>query len=114
MRRKKGIDFPVGSLIAVATLAFLTGGCTAFKTLAAATRDKSVAAGSDTWGGGFEAKTASVETPVPSVEGWFGRRRVWYVSVKDAATGRAAAEAVKAGNSPVSLDAGASGVTLSQ
>ena len=88
----------------------LTGGCAAVDAVTASTREKSVAAGSDTWGGGLEAKVATVDCPVPGFECWFGRRKVWYASVRDRATGQAAAEIVRASNSPLSISAGAGGV----
>ena len=91
-------------------LVALTGGCAAVDAVTASTREKSVAAGSDTWGGGLEAKVATVDCPVPGFECWFGRRKVWYASVRDRATGQAAAEIVRASNSPLSISAGAGGV----
>lgn len=95
---------------AMALMVALTGGCAAVDAVTASTREKSVAAGSDTWGGGVEAKTATADCPVPGVECWFGRRKVWYTSVHDRATGLAAAEIVRASNSPLSLSAGTGGV----
>ncbi|UKI30468.1 MAG: hypothetical protein L6W00_21320 [Lentisphaeria bacterium] len=94
----------------MALMVALTGGCAAVDAVTASTREKSVAAGSDTWGGGLEAKVATVDCPVPGFECWFGRRKVWYASVRDRATGQAAAEIVRASNSPLSISAGAGGV----
>ena len=91
-------------------LTLFEGGCAAVDAVTASTREKSIAAGSDTWGGGVEAKTATAYCPVPGVECWFGRRKVWYTSVHDRATGLAAAEIVRASNSPLSLSAGTGGV----
>ena len=76
-------------------LTLFEGGCAAVDAVTASTREKSIAAGSDTWGGGVEAKTATADCPVPGVECWFGRRKVWYTSVHDRATGLAAAEIVR-------------------
>ena len=95
---------------AMALMVALTGGCAAVDAVTASTREKSVAAGSDTWGGGLEAKVATVDCPVPGFECRFGRRKVWYASVRDRATGQAAAEIVRASNSPLSISAGAGGV----
>ncbi len=95
---------------AMALMVALTGGCAAVDAVTASTREKSVAAGSDTWGGGLEAKVATVDCPVPGFECWFGRRKVWYASVRDRTTGQAAAEIVRASNSPLSISAGAGGV----
>ena len=96
---------------AMALMVALTGGCAAVDAVTASTREKSVAAGSDTWGGGLEAKVATVDCPVPGFECWFGRRKVWYASVRDRATGQAAAEIVRASNSPLSVSADANGLT---
>ena len=99
---------------AVVALILALTGCAAVEAVTDATREKTIAAGSDTWGGGMEAKTASADCPVPGFEGWFGRRRVWYVSVHDAKTGQAAAEVVRASNSAVTVKAAADGVTVAQ
>ena len=96
-------------LAALVLLPALTG-CAMVEAVTDSTREKSIAAGSDTWGGGVEAKTATVDCPVPGFECWFGRRKVWYASVRDRATGQAAAEIVRASNSPLSLSAGTGGV----
>lgn len=104
--------FPVGGVWILALLLVLTGGCEAVSAVTASTREKSIAAGSDTWGGGLEAKTATADCPVPGFECWFGRRKVWYTSVRDRATGTAAAEIVRASNSPLSLAAAADGLTV--
>ncbi len=102
-------------LLAVAAVIVMTGaGCSAFKDLTKATTDKAVALGSDTWGGGAEAKVADAENPVPYFEGWFGRRKVWYVSGKDAAVLNATANVVRASNSPISASVGASGIGVGQ
>ena len=45
---------------AMALMVALTGGCAAVDAVTASTRGKSVAAGSDTWGGGLEAKVAAI------------------------------------------------------
>ncbi len=92
----------------------LFGGCSLADSLASATMEKSVAIGADTWGGGFEATLAQLEQPVPSISGWFGRRRTWYVSIRTPETGAAAAEVVRAGNAPLAVSAGATGATVSQ
>ena len=100
--------------VPVATALLLTlwgGGCAAVDAVTASTREKSIAAGSDTWGGGVEAKTATADCPVPGFECWFGRRKVWYASVRDRATGQAAADIVRASNSPLSVTADADGLT---
>jgi len=85
------------------------------KSVLDSTRDKSIAAGSDTWGGGGEATMAEISgSPFPTLSGWFGRRRVWYVSIKTPAQGRAAAEVVKASNTSVSAGVTTSGITVAQ
>ena len=60
-----------------------------------------------------EARSLTLK-PVPNAEFWFGRRKVWYVSGKDAETLKAAAEVVKASNSPISAGVGASGISMEQ
>lgn len=95
-------------------IAVLLSGCAAVDSLTAATKDKSIAAGSDTWGGGADISAVSAESPVPSLSAWFGRRKVWYVSVKDKSTGEAAAKVVKASNSSLDVSAGATGVGAKQ
>ena len=103
---------PVAAVWILTLLLVLTGGCEAVSAVTASTRGKSIAAGSDTWGGGLEAKTATADCPVPGFECWFGRRKVWYASVRDRATGTAAAEIVRASNSSLSLAAAADGLTV--
>lgn len=98
------------ALLAALLLPVLTG-CAMVEAVTNSTREKSIAAGSDTWGGGVEAKTATADCPVPGFECWFGRRKVWYASVRDRATGQAAAEIVRASNSPLSVSADADGLT---
>ena len=95
-------------------VAMMLAGCTAVKSVAQATKDKTIAAGSDTWGGGADISAVSAESPVPSLSAWFGRRKVWYVSVKDKQTGEAAAKVVKASNSSLDVSAGASGIGAKQ
>lgn len=97
-------------LAALVLLPALTG-CAMVEAVTDSTREKSIAAGSDTWGGGVEAKTATADCPVPGFECWFGRRKVWYASVRDRATGQAAAEIVRASNSPLSVTADGDGLT---
>ena len=98
------------ALLAALLLPVLTG-CAMVEAVTDSTKEKSIAAGSDTWGGGVEAKTATADCPVPGFECWFGRRKVWYASVRDRATGQAAAEIVRASNSPLSVSADADGLT---
>lgn len=98
------------ALLAALLLPALTG-CAMVEAVTDSTKEKSIAAGSDTWGGGVEAKTATADCPVPGFECWFGRRKVWYASVRDRATGQAAAEIVRASNSPLSVTAAADGLT---
>ncbi len=98
------------ALLAALLLPVLTG-CAMVEAVTDSTKEKSIAAGSDTWGGGVEAKTATADCPVPGFECWFGRRKVWYASVRDRATGQAAAEIVRASNSPLSVTAAADGLT---
>lgn len=104
---------PAAAFVVLAAL-LLNSGCAAVASVTAATREKSVAVGSDTWGGGAELTLATPEQPLPTLSGWFGRRRVWYVSVKDRDTGEAAAAVVRAGHAGLSVAAGASGIGLSQ
>lgn len=93
--------------------ALFFSGCAAVESITASTREKTLAAGSDTWGGGGEVSTATADNPVPSASFWFGRRKAWYVSVKNASTGHAAAEIVRASNTALSVSAGADGLTAS-
>ena len=111
-RERKMFKIPGALLALLAALVLLPAltGCAMVEAVTDSTREKSIAAGSDTWGGGVEAKTATADCPVPGVECWFGRRKVWYTSVHDRATGLAAAEIVRASNSPLSLSAGTGGV----
>lgn len=99
------------AVLLAATALIAAAGCAALEKIPEATKDKTVAVGSDTWGGGIDATVASPESPVPSLSGWFGRRKVWYVSVKDAQTGKAAAEVVKASNSSLTAGIGKDGLT---
>ena len=48
-------------------IAALLSGCAAVDSLTDATKDKSIAAGSDTWGGGADISAVSAESPVPCV-----------------------------------------------
>ena len=112
-RERKKFSIPSALLALLAALVLLPAltGCEAVTAVTESTREKSIAAGSDTWGGGMEAKAATVDCPVPGFECWFGRRRVWYASVKDAKSGKSAAEIVRASNSPLSVTAAADGLT---
>lgn len=101
-------------LLLAATGVLMIAGCSAFKDLTEATKEKAVALGSDTWGGGGEVKAADPENPVPFAEFWFGRRKVWYVSGKDAAVLNATANVVRASNSPINANVGTSGIGVSQ
>lgn len=107
----KLIAWRIGMLLLLALAAASLTGCAALEKIPEATKDKTVALGSDTWGGGMDATVASPESPVPSLSGWFGRRKVWYVSVKDKDTGTAAAEVVKASNSSLTAGIGKDGIT---
>lgn len=111
-RERKMFKIP-GALLALLAALLLPAltGCEAVEAVTNSTREKSVAAGSDTWGGGVEAKTATADCPVLGFECWFGRRKVWYASVRDRATGQAAAEIVRASNSPLSVTADGDGLT---
>lgn len=100
-------------LILGAALLLALSGCSMVDSVVSATMDKSVAAGTDTWGGGFEGSVAQLEQPVPSISGWFGRRRTWYVSIKTPETGYAAAEVVKASHAPITVSASATGAEVS-
>ncbi len=103
----------IAGILGIIALTALNG-CALAETVTGATRSKTIAAGSDTWGGGMEAKTASADCPVPGFEGWFGRRCVWYVSVKDPESGNAAAEIVKASNSAIAVSASPAGIGIEQ
>ncbi len=109
----KFIAFRLAIIAAGAALLAITG-CSAFQSLTEATREKSVALGSDTWGGGGEATVATPEAPVPSLSFWFGRRKAWYTSIKDKSTGQAAAEVVRASNTALDIKADATGIGASQ
>ena len=109
-RKKFSIPGALLALLAALLLPVLTG-CAMVEAVTDSTKEKSIAAGSDTWGGGVEAKTATADCPVPGFECWFGRRKVWYASVKDEASGKAAAKIVRASNSPLSVSADADGLT---
>lgn len=112
-RERKTFKIPGALLALLAALVLLPAltGCAMVEAVTDSTREKSIAAGSDTWGGGVEAKTATADCPVPGFECWFGRRKVWYASVRDRATGQAAAEIVQASNSPLSVTAASDGLT---
>ena len=112
-RERKTFKIPGALLALLAALVLLPAltGCAMVEAVTDSTREKSIAAGSDTWGGGVEAKTATADCPVPGFECWFGRRKVWYASVRDRATGQAAAEIVRASNSPLSVTAADDGLT---
>ena len=94
--------------------AAVVSGCTMVDSVTDATKAKTVAAGSDTWGGGGCLAAATAENPVPSIDFWFGRRKAWYISVKDKDTGDAAAKIVKASNSSLEVKAGTDGVGAKQ
>ena len=100
--------------VCLAVAALMLTGCSAIKSVAQTTKEKAIAAGSDTWGGGGAGSAATVEKPTSSLDFWFGRRKVWYVSVKDKETGEAAAKVVKASNSSLDVSAGASGIEAKQ
>lgn len=101
-------------LILAAAVLLLVSGCTMVDSVTDATKAKTVAAGSDTWGGGGCLAAATAENPVPSIDFWFGRRKAWYISVKDKDTGDAAAKIVKASNSSLEVKAGTDGVGAKQ
>ncbi len=110
----KKLLFPTVLLAAVCPIVFLTG-CQAFNTLAGGVKNKNIVAGSDTWGGNIEASlTGTAETAPCSISLWFGRRRVWYASVKDESNVKYLPEIVKASNSSLGITAGATGITISQ
>lgn len=102
----------LGMLLLFFCLLVLVPGCSAVNSITGATKEKTLAAGSDTWGGGAEISVATLETPVPSFSFWFGRRRAWYSSVKDKDTGEAAARIVTASHSPLSVNAGTDGMSV--
>ena len=99
------------SVLASSALLIGVTGCSMIEAVTAATREKSLALGSDTWGGGGEVTAAAAEQPVPTGSFWFGRRKMWYISVKDKESGSVLPETVQASNSSLTVDVSASGIS---
>ena len=104
---------PKGSLmlivIAAFALLFVTG-CKSLDNLTESVKNKNIAAGSDTWGGNIVMSLISMEMPLPNITLWFGRRKVWYVSIKENQPSADIAAIVAACNTPLSVNAGVQGV----
>lgn len=69
----------------------------AFDKITDSTKLKTMAMGTDTYGAGAEAALADSSTMAPAkFEGWLGRHRVWYISIKDPESGKALADSIRA------------------
>lgn len=96
------------TVIAGAALAAgsLLAGCTAMNTAAEGIKDKNIVMGSDTWGGDVTASLIGTAESAPlSFTAWFGRRKVWYASIKNGNDVKVMPEIVRAGNTPLSVSA---------
>jgi len=100
-------------LFALLASLILTEGCTALNNMTESMKNKNIAAGSDTWGGDVIFEFAGTESLFPNINIWFGRRRVWYVSLKEG-NAKDIAEIVKSSNSALEVSVGASGVNFKQ
>src|SRR5574344_3027437 len=84
------------------------------KTVTDGTKNKTLAAGADTWGGGGKASTVDVSgSPLPTLELWFGRHRVWYTSVLTKEQAEGAKGIVESSNSSLEAGVTSSVVTMS-
>src|SRR5574344_442100 len=84
------------------------------RTVTDGTKNKTLAAGADTWGGGGKASTVDVSgSPLPTLELWFGRHRVWYTSVLTKEQAEGAKGIVESSNSSLEAGVTSSGVTMS-
>lgn len=99
------------ALIALISMIALTG-CTAVNNLSESVKDKNIAAGSDTWGGNIDIGLSVENGYIPRIDFWFGRRKVWYVSLKKDEATADLKDIVAASNAPLDISAGASGVNV--
>lgn len=108
----------MNSLLKLAAVAFvavfftmmMTGCSDALTNVSESVKEKNIAAGSDTAGGNIELSSKAENAWIPNIELWFGRRRVWYVSLKKDADVKQIPAIIKAGNTPLGLTAGATGL----
>ncbi|NCU27219.1 hypothetical protein EOM86_10950 [Candidatus Nomurabacteria bacterium] len=101
-------------ILILATIGILClTGCSALDELAKSVQDKNIAAGSDTWGGSGDVGMTVDNGYIPNINFWFGRRKVWYASIKKDADVKVLPEIVKASNTPLEFKAGAEGIGAS-
>ena len=94
-----------------ALMGILLIGCTAMNNLTESVKNKNIAAGSDTWGGNCVLEmTGTSESMLPNINLWFGRRRVWYVSLKDQP--EIIPQIIEMSNSSLEVNAGMTGVSI--
>lgn len=98
-------------LLVLAGAIILTG-CTAVNNLSESVKDKNIAAGSDTWGGNIDIGLSIENGYIPRIDFWFGRRKVWYASLKKDEATTDLKDIVAASNAPLDISAGASGVNV--
>lgn len=96
-------------LIASAVIISLSS-CTAMNNVSESVKDKNIAAGSDTWGGYGDVGFTMENGWIPNISFWFGRRKVWYVSLKKDESTKDIANIVNASNTPLGLSAGTNGI----
>jgi hypothetical protein len=99
------------ALLALISMIALTG-CTAVNNLSESVKDKNIAAGSDTWGGNIDIGLSIENGYIPRIDFWFGRRKVWYASLKKDEATTDLKDIVAASNAPLDISAGASGVNV--
>lgn len=100
--------------VALATVSLLSG-CTAMNTAAEGIKDKNIVLGSDTWGGDVTASLIGTAESAPlSFSAWFGRRKVWYASVKNGNDVKVMPEIVKASNTPLNVSANPASLGVTQ
>lgn len=99
-------------ILAILSIFALTG-CAALDELAKSVQNKNIAAGSDTWGGSGDVGMTVDNGYIPNINFWFGRRKVWYVSLKKDEATKDIANIVKASNTPLEFKAGADGIGAS-
>jgi len=111
----------MNSIIKLSALAFvaafftimMTGCSDALTNISESVKEKNIAAGSDTAGGNIELASKAENAWIPNIELWFGRRRVWYVSLKKDADVSKMPDIIKAGNSELGIKAGTDGIGIS-
>lgn len=101
-------------IAAIAAAVTLAGCSDALVNLSESVKEKNIATGSDTTGGNIELSSKAENAWIPNIELWFGRRRVWYTSLKEGADVSQIPAIIKAGNQQLNLNAGATGVGVTQ